>query len=35
VEGDQLLAGWKGDAAAYRLELARDVRFTQSAFRRR
>lgn len=34
VEGDQLLVGWRGDAAAYRVELARDVRFTQSAFRR-
>ncbi len=34
VEGDQLLVGWKGDAVAYRVELARDARFAQSAFTR-
>jgi hypothetical protein len=28
VEGDQLIAGWKGDAAAYRVELARSPQFT-------
>ena len=29
VEGDQLRANWKGEASAYRLELARDARFLQ------
>lgn len=29
VEGDRILADWKGEAGAYRLELARDNRFIQ------
>jgi len=29
LEGDQLIAEWKGEAAAYRLEVARDARFGQ------
>lgn len=29
VEGAQLLAGWKGEASVYRVELARDQHFTQ------
>lgn len=29
VEGDTILATWKGEAGAYRLELARDERFLQ------
>lgn len=32
-EGVRLLAAWKGDAGAYRLELARDERFTQIVFK--
>jgi len=33
MEGDQLLAGWQGEAVAYRVELARDARFSSLAFR--
>ncbi len=33
VEGERILANWKGEAGAYRLELARDARFIQLALK--
>jgi hypothetical protein len=33
MEGDRILANWKGESGAYRLELAREARFVQPALK--